>query len=77
MALIDFLTSDFGRLISCFIVGLGLSLMFRKVCEGPECVIVKGPPVSQIKDKVFKFDEKCYTYSTVATSCKNQSTNKK
>ena len=70
--MIDFIYSDTGRMISLFIIGLGLSLLFRKVCEGPECVIIKGPPVAEIKDKIFRFDEKCYSYQTVMTSCQKK-----
>ena len=69
MAWFNFIYTDMGRLLSCFIIGLGLSLMLRNVCDGPECVIVEGPPIADVEDKVFKFDEKCYTYKAVASSC--------
>lgn len=75
MSLLSFFSSHIGRLVSCFIVGLGLSIIFWNVCNGPECVIIRGPPTDEIKDKVFKFDSKCYTYNTVATSCKKNNDN--
>ena len=66
-----FLYSDFGRLVCCFIVGLGLSLMLRQVCDGPECVIIEGPPVHEIENNIFKFDDKCYSYKAIVAKCTN------
>ena len=74
MIIYDMFYTDTGRIISSFIVGLGLSIIFWNVCNGPECKIIKGHSIDSIQDKVFKFDSKCYTYSAVATSCKNKTT---
>ena len=52
------------------ILGLGLASLFRKVCRNKDCVIIKGPKLSSIKDKIFKFNDKCYQYEPISTSCK-------
>ena len=64
------MSSKMGINVISIILGLGLASLFRKVCRGKDCVIIKGPELSSIKDKIFRFDEKCYTYEPIATSCK-------
>ena len=39
-------------------------------------IIINGPPVEQTEGKLFSFDNKCYSYKTVSTSCKNMENNK-
>ncbi len=34
-------------------MGLGLATLFRRVCIGANCVVVKGPPLEDIKGKYF------------------------
>ena len=64
------MNSNVGAIIISAILGLGLASLFRKVCRDRNCIIIKGPPLKKIKNKIFKFDNKCYTYEPVATSCK-------
>ena len=72
MAWFNFIYTDIGRLLACFIIGLGLSLMLRSVCDGPECIIIEGPPIKEVEDKIFKFDDKCYSYKAVIAQCQNE-----
>ena len=65
----DFMKSDIGAVIISIILGLGLAALFRKSCNDNNCIVVKGPPQSEIEGKVFEFDDKCYTYKSKATSC--------
>jgi hypothetical protein len=51
------------------ILGLGLATLFRAVCEGNNCKIVKAPPLEEIEDKIYKFDGKCYKIQKSAVSC--------
>ena len=61
------LYSPFGQCVISILLGLGLSTLFRKVCKDRSCIVFKGP--ENIKDKVFKYGDKCYTYSANAQSC--------
>ena len=63
--------SKFGKVVISILLGLGLATLFRKVCNERNCMVFKGPELSQIKDKIFKFDNKCYKYEESAKSCKN------
>ena len=62
--------SEIGINIISVILGLGLASLFRKVCRDKDCVVIKGPKLNSVKDKIFKFDDKCYQYEPVATTCK-------
>ena len=66
----NFIYTDTGRMISCFIIGLGLSVMLRSVCNDAECIIIKGHSIEDIANNIFKFDDKCYSYKAVVSSCK-------
>ena len=59
--------TNYGINLISIILGLGLASMFRKVCRNKDCVIIKGPELSSIKDKIFKYDDKCYKYEPIAT----------
>ena len=59
----------FGKFLISVILGLGLSALFRKVCNERDCLVIKGPPIKDIENNIFNFDGKCYKYKALATSC--------
>ena len=59
-----------GRYIISIILGLGISALFRKVCNERECLIIKGPPTNEIVGNIYEFDSKCFKYRVKNTSCK-------
>lgn len=61
-----------GKIILSIVWGLGLAALFRKVCKGRDCIIIKGPKPEEMHNKVFKFDDKCYLYKAQNTSCKKK-----
>ena len=64
------LENKIGNIILSVILGLGLASLFRKVCKTNNCIIIKGPDPDLIKNNIFRYDKKCYKYSTHATDCK-------
>jgi len=73
MGLIDkFISSTKGRIIISIIWGLGLATMFRKVCKGRNCIVLKGPDPKELNGKIYNFDGKCYQFNSIVTSCKNK-----
>ena len=66
--------SDFGKYIISILLGLGLSTLFRKVCNERNCIIFKGPDIKKIRNQIFKFGNKCYIFKESIESC---NTNKK
>ena len=63
-------SSEQGRIFISIIWGLGLSALFRKVCTGRNCIVIKGPKPSEMHNKIFKFDGQCFKYTAETTSCK-------
>lgn len=52
------------------IIGFGLATLFRRVCKGKGCVIVKSPPLKDLEKYLYRIDGKCYKYRPYAVSCK-------
>ena len=69
MNLSRFVHTDQGRIIMSILLGFGLSTLFRRVCKGRECVIVKAPVFAEVNGKIFKHNGKCYTYKTEGVTC--------
>ena len=61
-----------GVILISIIWGLGLSALFRKVCKGRSCIIMRGPKPADMHNKIYKFDNKCYKYTAANTQCKVQ-----
>ena len=59
-----------GKIIISIILGLGLATLFRKVCKNRDCIVFHAPDIKKIKNQVFKFDDKCYTFNEKITKCK-------
>lgn len=68
------LHSDIGKNIISIILGLGLASLFRKVCNDRNCLVFKGPAIKDIDNKVFKFNNKCYTFKNEIASCNKNKT---
>ncbi len=52
-----------------FMIGLGVAAMFRPMCKGPDCLIVRGPPVQEIRDAVYQFGTKCVEFKPKPMEC--------
>lgn len=63
------LHSKIGKIIISILLGLGLASLFRKACNDRNCITFKGPKLSEIRNKVYKFNDKCYTFKTEGESC--------
>jgi len=73
---INFMQTSHGRVVVSIVLALGLASLLRMSLQNANMVILNGPPLSQTDGKIFSFDNKCYSYKTVMTSCKEMSNNK-
>jgi hypothetical protein len=69
MNLSKLLHTSNGKIIISILLGFGLATLFRTVCKGKECIIVKAPEFEEINGKIFKQDGKCYQYKTEGKKC--------
>ena len=51
------------------LLGFGVASLFRPLCKGPECVILRGPPVNDIRGSVYQFGSKCIEFDAKAVAC--------
>ena len=72
MNLSKFVNSNTGRNVMSIILGIGLATLFRTMCNGKNCIIIKAPPLEEIDDKIYKFDNKCYKLEKTAVKCNNK-----
>jgi hypothetical protein len=69
MDITSFLNSKDGRLFVSIVLGFGLATLFRKVCKGNSCIVVKGPKPSEVQKHYYKIEDKCYKYTPKVTPC--------
>ena len=63
------LNTQLGQVFISILLGLGLAMIFRKVCKDKNCVQFKGPILSDMEGKIYKHGEKCYRYTTEPGKC--------
>jgi len=69
MYLDKFVHSNTGKIMMSILLGIGLATFFRAVCKGKQCRIVSAPPMEEIEDQMYKFDNKCYKLEKNAIKC--------
>ena len=70
----DFLHSYIGGLIISILWGLGLAVLFRRVCVSRECIEIYGPPPQEVHNKKVRWDNKCYIIEPKEASCDDPDT---
>ena len=63
------LHSESGKRIISVLLGFGLATLFRKVCHDRTCLEFRAVTHDKIKDTIYKFNDKCYTFKENAVSC--------
>ena len=53
---------------------LGLAIVFvvTPMCRGKDCMIVKAPPIHEVRDSIYHIATKCYKFETVQMECPAQ-----
>ena len=63
------LYTNAGKYIISVILGIGLASLFQKVCKDKDCVVFRGPIISEVDGKIFKHDNNCYKYDIATSLC--------
>jgi len=66
------LHSNTSKYIISIILGLGLSTLFRKECQGEDCIIFTSPPINELEKETYLYGEKCFTYKNKSEVCDSQ-----
>jgi len=62
------LYTKLGQIFISLLLGLSLSLIFKRVCK-ENCVIYVAPNNSEIENKLFKLEDTCYKYKLKQVIC--------
>jgi len=57
-----------GILLSC-VIGFGIAALFRPMCKEGDCVVLRGPPVNEMRDVVYQIGGKCHEFKPKAVTC--------
>jgi hypothetical protein len=72
MHLAKLIHTKIGKVVMSVILGFGLATLFRSVCKGKNCIILEAPPMDEVKDKIFRHQNKCYKFKPVVTKCNSK-----
>lgn len=63
------LQSRVGRIVVSIILGLGIATLFKPKCHKRDCLEFNGPDLDEIKDNVYRYNNKCYKFKLTSKSC--------
>ena len=58
-----------GVIVLSILWGIGIAVLFQRVCSGRDCVIIKAPPQADYESSIYQQDEKCYKFKPMTTTC--------
>lgn len=73
MGLIEWIKTEQGTKIISFIWGLGIAFLFFRECNKKNCIVIKSPPIEEIKNKTFSYsgnENNCYRFEPYFVPCK-------
>jgi hypothetical protein len=70
--LAEFMKQESGCTIISVVLGLGLAAMFYKVCNGKNCIIMKGPEIDYVTQNIWKKGDTCFKYTYKKVDCPNE-----
>lgn len=65
----EYMENPWVAALVSFLIGFGIAAMFRPLCKGADCIVIHGPPVRDVVDKVYQMGEKCVEFTTEVVSC--------
>jgi hypothetical protein len=72
MHLDKLLHTESGKYLMSMLLGFGIATIFRSTCKGRNCLVFNAPPLDEIDDKIFQYNDKCYKYKYKMETCTNK-----
>ena len=66
-----FFQSKTGIKMFSILLGLGIAGLFKMSCDSRSCIVLKGPTFTD-KNKVVKYNDKCYDVKEKIIDCKDK-----
>jgi len=70
--IVDALKNPIFKSMVSFMLGLAIVLVVAPICRGKECMIVKAPPIHEVRDSIYHIATKCYKFDTIQMDCPAQ-----
>lgn len=64
-----FLENRFIIILISMIWGFGLALLFRRICQNDQCIIVKVPPLLEQQGNIIYDKNRCYHLQKYPSPC--------
>lgn len=67
--ILHLINSKEGSIFLSILFGLSLATLFKKSCKDNKCFLIKGPPITEMHNYVYKVDDDCYKYTPIVSDC--------
>jgi hypothetical protein len=58
-----------GKIVASVLLGFGFATLFRTICKGKNCIVFEAPPLDEIDNQIYKYDDKCYSFHASPVKC--------
>jgi hypothetical protein len=66
-----FNNEKYNTIFFSFLWGLGIAVLFRKICKNKKCVVIQAPDNYEIENTVIQKDNKCFKLKKYNDACFN------
>jgi len=66
-----FNNEKYNTIFFSFLWGLGVAVLFRKICKNKKCVVIQAPDNYEIENNVILKDNRCYKLKKYNDACFN------
>ena len=66
-----FNNEKYNTIFFSFLWGLGVAVLFRKICKNKKCVVIQAPDNYEIENNVIQKDNRCYKLKKYNDACFN------
>lgn len=68
----EFLKSPTFNYVFSFVLGLGVMCLFKPVCKGDACRILRAPPYDEVQKSTYQLGAECYQFRAEPIECPKQ-----
>ena len=66
-----FNNEKYNTIFFSFLWGIGIAVLFRKICTNKRCIVIQAPKDFEINNKLIKKDNRCYKLVKHNDTCFN------
>ena len=75
MKIINLMKTSNGNIVCSVVLALALASIL-KMSFNNSVQIIHGPPIVNVHERIFSFDDKCYNFNKIVSDCSNIKDNK-